>query len=779
MAETEPQYIIDAAGNARQITDPNAVQRAADQGEQFISQQGAIDRVAQERQQAEMEGRYSPAEQFGIGAVSGLTLGLGPSAAAWGADKLMPGGPSARSDLQGMQGTGSFLAGDVAGMLAPMVFSGGESLGARSAIGKALGSTPAGLLGSVGGAADRLALNALPEASSALGRVGRGILSTAARGASEGAILGLTQQISQGIISDAPLTAESMLSSSVDGALMGGLLGGGLGGIGKGIGELGQMAGGKIAKGIGPSMTLGRIGADASDVARMESEGGVRQALKDFHDEVMTPGGVSYKSSTGKINQVAREAEVSYQKVQKDIIDTLGKEAPASVPELARVQSRFAQEAVMPYVGTMAQKDVQRAVQRIESRLLDIGESGVPRGVGNHAGTKGMGSWESWLDARNQINSIGKLVRDKGVSADLKSRLLGIMDSEINDAMEAAGGQIERPGLPKQFQSAAAGERTAKHLAEMTGRKGIAEAMGGSSMIDQGDVKTLGWGLLTGHPLAGAAVVAGKGLAGKLQNAVTPYIAQRAYEMSVGARAAGSVVNTKSRVKEAVATFFQGGRRAAPEVGLKSRDQYEKTLDRTSQLISPMQQDKVKQYAQTLASMGQPALADNVLQTNQRAVDYLRHNMPPSTKANSSTSLMFQPTKHGLSQDEWKFFRIDKAIKSPLSLLDNIEDGTVTREEVKAVQYVYPDLYSNIVQTVTEGVYNLKQDGNFLPMDKVTQLGIVLDAPIDPMLDPSFVADIQAALEVPEQPGPKPQRNDQIDPMNLQTPAEQMSGQLS
>lgn len=774
-------FVIDAAGNVKEVaSDADQVTRLQSEGRQFVGEDYARQAADRDAAQQEAAGRWGTVPSAAMGFGSGLTLGLGPAAAASITSLIDPAtGQAAKRDLQALSGTTPFFAGEVAGMLAPLVFTAGEAGVARAGIGSLARATPAGLLGEAGGFAERLALRALPETTSALGSVGRGALGLAARGAAEGAILDVSHNIGKGLINDAPLTAQSLVASGAEGALLGGLLGGALGGLssglGKGLEAVSEKIGGKVASG-GEATVLKRLGATATDVQKLTEEQGVREALKDINDLMLKPAGESFASSTNKINKVATESAESFRKVQQDLFTTLQKEAPQLVPDMGRIQARLTQEAVLPFQGTLSAQAVEKAVGRLESKLVGLGET---------TGTQSYGTWKAWMDARAQIAEAGKLVGNPTVSADLKSKILGVFDSELNAAIEDAGKFIGNGGLAKQLQAARAGERLAEHLADMTAAKAASEALAGSekSLFQSGDLGNVGLSAMMGHPIAGLGMLATKGLGRMFQEAVTPQIAQKAYELSVGAKAAGSVSTVKDRISQATKTILDTSKKAGLRAGAKaatselpkmSRDKFEQRLERTNELISPMHQEKVRQYAMAVEAAGQPKLAQEILLANMRASQYLQANMPPSMKVNQSTSLMAQPKMHGLSMDEWKFLRIDGAVKSPLSLMDKIEDGSVTREEVQAVKYVYPDIYTQMVAGVTEGIYDLKQEGKTISLEQVTNLGIVLDAPIDPVLEPSFISAVQATLQIPEQPGPAPQRNDAIDPMQLATPAEKI-----
>lgn len=771
------QYIVDAAGNVRAVESPEAAQRASDEGKTFLSPDYARQAAGADAAQQEMEGRWGSLAQGAMGFGSGLTLGLGPAASTEILSLIDPAtGKLAKRDLGAMQSSSPFFAGEVAGMLAPVVFSGGEALGARAGIeagasgglaSRVFGATPAGLLSAAGGASERLALRALPEASSALGSFGRSAVSMAARGMTEGALVNLTNTISQSIIKDQPLTAQTLAASGADGALFGGLVGGGLGLTGAAIGGLADLGLNAAAK-ASPKAALRRLGATAKDVAEMESEGSVREALKGYHDSVMQPGGVNFRNTPAEINRVAKESKASFQKVLVDGIETLQKEAPQFVPDPGRVFQRLQDEILTPAVGNPAYQQVAKAVGRVEKAIQNVGEAG---------GTKGYGTWGMWLETRNQLNNIGKLVTDPQLNSVVKSRLMGIVDSELNEAMDAAGKSIGNTDLAKQFAAASAGERMATRLEEMTARRVAQDASGKAFGMGGGELGQAAWMTAMGHPVAAAGMMGMKAAGGRIAEALEPAIAQRAYELAVGAKAAAGVVNTKSSIRSAVDTFLKGRTRAGQSVGgIKSRADYEKRLERTSELVSPNHQSRVAEYADSVAAFHQEKLAQEIMATYGRAADYLRYNMPPSTAANKSTSLMRQPENMSLSADEWKFLRIDQIIKHPMGLLDNLEDGTVTPEEVKAVKYVYPELYHEVVSGVTQGIFELKQAGEFVSLEKVTQLGIVLDAPIDPVLEPSFIADVQASLDIPQEPGPEPQAQpNAIDPTQLMTPMQQSS----
>ena len=101
------------------------------------------------------------------------------------------------------------------------------------------------------------------------------------------------------------------------------------------------------------------------------------------------------------------------------------------------------------------------------------------------------------------------------------------------------------------------------------------------------------------------------------------------------------------------------------------------------------------------------------------------------------------------SLQEYKFLRINKAVSAPLSVLESIEKGNVSRDEIKAMKYVYPELYGEVVTEATRQVQEMKMNGEHLPMQKISQLGIILDSAVDSTLSKEYVGAVQMALNAP------------------------------
>jgi hypothetical protein len=88
-------------------------------------------------------------------------------------------------------------------------------------------------------------------------------------------------------------------------------------------------------------------------------------------------------------------------------------------------------------------------------------------------------------------------------------------------------------------------------------------------------------------------------------------------------------------------------------------------------------------------------------------------------------------------------------VANPLSVLSELEEGTLTREHVEALKMVYPAMYEELQVRVLQEVE--KQPD--LAYSKRLQLGVLLDIPTDSSLLGSSIMALQARY-APQDQGP-------------------------
>lgn len=838
------------------------------------------------------EEHYGPAGKLGLGAISGLTLGIAPGALA-NAGVINPWG------LAGAQASPLYTAGDVAGMMAPALLSGGESLAAEG-----LALTPAGLMSSAGGLAERgarrlagvVAAGMLPESAGLLGRAATVPIGMAARGATEGALVNMGHTIGDNLLQNKPLSAEALWASGEDGALGGGLIGAGLGTVGA-LGGLAvegsqnlikRTAGGSGAKGVGTAAKS--LGGDFAGNLTEDLEAN-KGLLKSAHG-VMETGGTSFGDTVqGKIRGVTKAEEI-YTGTRNEAIDDLTKSAPDAAPSLDRITGRLESTVVAPRAVTPGAEEAGGVVNKFirsltkETKVAGIEEEGlhipgeripgekVPgQKVGrikleqpepplskkqyehqeslkplhertswdqykadfyakrpavdipgtdipgytkpdtftpeiNRPGTKLPGyteqeplTWKKLIQARDQLaEEVGKTRANPLLSDKLhvKAEILNALDDEIRVAAESAQSVPGLEGVAEKYGSATANLKLAKEIRASLGAKYTNELLSPSHGLglNTHDFTSAAFSAAMGHPIGAVGIMAAKTLSRQLQKRAEPWLAQMAYNNAIGTKAAGATLAVKQKISDSLSKFFKEAaktpyrgaqavraEKASSGMGGNDRANYEAMASRAEQLVSDSHQERVRMYAQKVAEQGYQELAQELMASNARAVQYAMYAMPARQGTKGLTSLRKTAVSKVLTMPEFKFTRQMRGLglgkNGPLGdLLSDLENGSLSIDQVRAFKYTLPEVHGEVVAQATQQIYEMKASGAELPMDKIYALGAVLGEPIDRTLQPDYVNAVQMALATPSTPpdsqgGQPPQQNATmplINVQNMQTP---------
>jgi len=98
------------------------------------------------------------------------------------------------------------------------------------------------------------------------------------------------------------------------------------------------------------------------------------------------------------------------------------------------------------------------------------------------------------------------------------------------------------------------------------------------------------------------------------------------------------------------------------------------------------------------------------------------------------------------SQEKAKFMRYAEVVENPKKALENLQKGTLSRENVEALKTVYPQFYKQLVSTTAEFI---AKHGEKLPYNKKLQIGLLLDMPVDSSMDPQFIQTMQQGFVQP------------------------------
>ncbi len=749
------RYAVAPNGDVVAQTDEQAI-AGLDNG--YTPTSGDVYRRQQEAtaDQKYVDEHYGTAGKAALGAASGLTLGLAPSIAS----RM---GFIDKDHLEAAEQSGAFQAGDIAGMVAPTLLSGGESLAARGlaqgglrGAGKvAAALTPAGLMGEAGSLAEHLAGKFLGEAG-ILGKLANPTIRMAARGATEGAINNLAHTVSDTVIQNKPLAADALLMSGVDGALFGGLTGGILGGVsaaaGAGIDVVGGRVAGLGAKSNSAAKYLKFMDASEGDIANMagrkagtleraagHTDDGLKGVTTQLRD-VLEKGEGSIATGIPQVRKAIQASERGYEAGIKESVRELQLSHPDLVPKLERIAAR-ADTDLTQYAGTSQAGEVGALNRRTYRQL------------------KNVKTWEGWSKTREDF---ANKAQAPGLKGEVYKTYLNIIDDEM--VGESSALLAANPDLAKQYAVNVVGKRTATEFAKMTEVK-AANPVGTS--LNTGKVVGAGaWTTLMGlNPLVGAGMAAGHQLVEKVKQAVAAPMAEAAYRSALGAQANHATINIGSRMSKGVKGFLNGTGAAArgehAESYAKDRpsytmESYRQSMKLADELTSLAHQSKVREITDALAEQGHGDMAKNMAETYGRAVAYVAQNKPKKgTDAHKAGKLGKTPAAMGLSTGDMKFIRGMHTLTKPMaSIIGGLERGDLSRDAVAAFQYTFPAAAADLNMRVAQELVEYRNEGKFVPADKVAMIGTLLNHAVDSKLEPEFVDACQAGLAANKAPAP-------------------------
>ena len=157
--------------------------------------------------------------------------------------------------------------------------------------------------------------------------------------------------------------------------------------------------------------------------------------------------------------------------------------------------------------------------------------------------------------------------------------------------------------------------------------------------------------------------------------------------------------------------------------------------------------DKVRQ-ATSFTNTIFPEVATSMAGRAQVATAYLHENLIVQPDIGS----IINPSSKKPSDMELnKFDKVYQAVVDPMSVFEDFAKGVVTRDQVRALRAVYPELHSDLV---TEVVSYIADKKSFLPYNKKIQLATLMEMPFDTTLQPRKVQNFQMSFSREEQEQP-------------------------
>ena len=685
----------------------------------------------------------------GIGGAAGLVLPLLASGGtAAGARGLARGAAAGEAAALARAGAGAVEGAEAVSAAARARGIFGAGIDAATALPRGVGA-----IGDfAGGLAERGAVALGAREGGALAKITR----TAAQGAAEMPFYSVGDAVTKAALHDEELTAEKLAAAAGHGFLWGGALGGGLGAAGQIMAGAGRAAKAGAAK---AGELAERLGVD------------VPKTLEGFAERKAIQATGATKGQTLKLAEMGPEIESRVaRQMTEDVPRLTGKAdlatvSKAEIAEAAPLLRREKGEAVgklvtdLDKIEGVAGPDLSRITARIEKEVeAPLRESlftqhyadtiaGMREKIAERAAKGEIGFEGLWKERRTLDDLVYKNKIAEGSLNEQRAKVRDIIEDEIQRAATAAaeqGGSGAGAEWAAKYAQAKSEYRAAKWLDDAAAGGAAGEARNRSIGLSEqfGTIQ----GLMLGGP-AGAVA----GLAGAVaQNMVRRYGDQVAATIATKAvksdliRAVSDTVT--ARIGGSADRFLGGGK--VSRAGLAA--QVDADVGRSRKASAAAYERERAELAGFLAAPDarlaaatrglDPGTANAVRATALRAAGYLQSKAPPGELApNPLAPGRGTPQASPAARDA--FLRAARAVKDPMSVVDDFEHGRLTREGVDALRATSPRLLGEIQAAV---LGRIAEKGPPESYAKSLQLGILLGIPTDATLEPAFVAKVQA-----------------------------------
>lgn len=601
------------------------------------------------------------------------------------------------------------------------------------------------------------------EGGSALSRAGAAALRYGAGAGAESALLGATQEMSEEMLGpNVQLNAEKILAAAGEQGLYGAVFGAGLG-AGGSLLKSGLMGGARMA-GNAIERNAEKLASYADEQRWRTLDAPVKFARE---AEARFPGGTKGVGKVMGKYEVAGIADAEERLAQitaaKELVGNSIGEIHATSPAtmtLEEVLSSF-ERKMAPLEKQLGTKGVLRSAQELKEELASLLVKEAP--IGAPAMTvdelykmpipvQDVIAQRKALDtlvfkeakALDPNMRVG-LLRD--IRADLEGNIKGAIDKAAKDAGDAATG-AKLKELAHDYQALSIAEDAAEHN---TSRYATNRNLSMSDYLSGGTGAHIGSavGSVLGPPgsfVGGLVGGAGAAYINRMGRAHGNAIAAMALDQMADLGFAMRAAKRGDQLLDGAAKGLvgDGGKRralAGPYRSLARR--YADAVEHTATLRS--QQDAVVDRATSRPIKNAPNLSAAMSARAAQSVAYLASRLPPTLERPGLGTTKRQPRQ---SETEMlKFVTAYDAVRDPQRVLDNLAAGRVRREEIYALRDTSPEMFADLQKRTLEEVLRKEAEGKPLSHDQRLKLGIVLDIPADPSLEPGTLSRLQQSLQ--------------------------------
>jgi hypothetical protein len=659
--------------------------------------------------------------------------------------------------------------GQVVGSLAPLLLSGGASAAAEGV--SAAGALPRGVaaLGSLAGKGAARAL--APRGSSLLAKVGTKAIEHGVGGAVEGAAYGAGHALTEDALGRADLNAESLIANVGLGALVGGGASGLLGGLGFAVGQ-GLRGGAKMARDrLSASGSIGDwLEGIAGDRALKATLGQQKRAFTQLEDKNLTEKAKKYLledlglgsastldsfgNTTEKIAEKLAARRSSLGEELEGIVARMD-EATASEP-LARVSPRQVasriKEKILPKIDKSAQRSAYETIERYADDLAAEGNAGLSfaEAAKKRAATQANANYDSANPGplREQWAGVARLWNDTiDETAEPVLKGLGEKAGKAYKKAREEFALVQR--LTDYAENRVQGNAANRFVSPSD--YGIGAAVGVASGGASGLVAAAGHKLMRERGGAMAAAAAYKlsrleGI-GKAAEAVAGRIGRSLDDFVAGRRRGegGRFLSKRSSAPLPIAATSLAGVSFGAPAGvqpqaLSRRDAAKQRSKELAQLMADPGRVADRIAASTAGlDEAAPNIATQAALVATKALQFLHAKAPKSTQSTHTAQPLlddWEPSDAEASQ----FERYMKAALDPVSVLDDLANGTITQEGAETLRELYPQLREMALGTIAA---KLSESRERLPYADRVNLSILFGVPADDTMRPEFIARLQ------------------------------------
>lgn len=378
------------------------------------------------------------------------------------------------------------------------------------------------------------------------------------------------------------------------------------------------------------------------------------------------------------------------------------------------------------------------------------------RQVGTTGGTNRDRALNEFFTKLKEANDVtAELTQRAGIEHDRE-----LIDSLLTRAGKAKAEATERLGQNNRIRQMTNDVNPIDRVAKSGLRHAATIATGGMLGGIPGMAAAGAYALVTDPVLAGKVLLGFEKLNAKVQGETREKIAGYLRTATGAARTAGKAATAAGRGTVAVTKrvavpasigamhafneSFPPELRPAPYGSDKSDSRRVKAYRQTEALLREIAANPERaydRYAEALKPFAKvaPQLTTTMIIKQLQAAAFLAEKLPKNPSAGKTLNDAINDWRPS-DQELARFERYLKAAQDPLSVLDDLKQGTMTREGTETLQALYPALYQDIQQVTLAHAAQLERR---LPYAQRINLSILLGVPVDSSMDQQFISTMQ------------------------------------